>query len=156
MKYPYTGKRAAACLIDYTLIYALTIFYIVYFGEEDSSGQYSIHGFATLLPVTLWFVYFVVAETFGGTLGHRIFKLKVISMDRQPLTFGRILVRRLCDVVDISFCFGLIAFILVKNTQFHQRLGDIAARTQVVGKEDLAPSVDFDFEKNITAHPHQG
>lgn len=148
MKYPYTGKRVAACLIDYTLIFALTYCYIRYFGEEDAEGSYHVRNLAVLPPIALWFVYFVVAETFGGTLGHRIFRLKVVSRDSQEVTFGRILVRRLCDTLEISWCFGFIAFLLVKNTQYHQRLGDIVARTQVLGKEDLAPSVDFDFEKN--------
>lgn len=146
--YPYTSKRVVACLIDYTLIFVLTGLYIVYFGKEDRPGNYSIHGIATLVPIVMWFVYFVVAETFGGTLGHRLFRLKVIAIDGQELTFGRILVRRLCDALEISWCFGFVAFLLVKNTQHHQRLGDIVAKTQVLGEEDLAPSVEFDFEKN--------
>ena len=147
MNYPYTSKRVVACLIDYTLIFVLTYYYVKYFGEEDTEGTYHVRNFAVLPPVALWFVYFVVAEAFGGTLGHRIFGLKIVSMDGQEVTFGRILIRRLCDAVEISWCFGFIAFLLVKNTQHHQRLGDIVAKTQVLGKGDLAPSVEFDFEK---------
>jgi uncharacterized RDD family membrane protein YckC len=147
MNYHYTSKRVVACLIDYTLIFVLTSYYVRHFGQEDTLGNYNVRNLAVLPPVALWFVYFVVAETFGGTLGHRIFGLKIVSMDGQEVTFGRILVRRLCDAIEISWCFGFIAFLLVKNTQHRQRLGDIVAKTQVLGKKDLAPSIEFDFEK---------
>src|ERR1700761_144572 len=121
--YLYTRKRVAATLIDYTLMWSLTIFYIMYFGEEDSPGHYTVHGFGTLLPVCFWFFYFVVAEAFGGTLGHRIFYLRVVSMNGRDPDFSSILIRRIFDMFEISWCFGFIAFLVVRNTPNHQRIG---------------------------------
>jgi RDD family len=60
MNYPYTSKRVGATLIDYTLTFALTILYIVNFGEEDGPHHYTVSGLPALVPVAFWFVYFVI------------------------------------------------------------------------------------------------
>jgi uncharacterized RDD family membrane protein YckC len=149
MNYPYTSKRVGATLIDYTLTWALTILYIVNFGEEDSPQHYTINGLPALAPVAFWFIYFVITERYmGGTLGHQLLKLKVISRDNNSLSLGQVTIRRLCDALEIAWCFGLIAFLLVKSTDHHQRLGDLVAKTLVVGREDTQSAVDFDFEKS--------
>lgn len=145
--YPYTGKRVAATLIDYTFVWSLTIFYIVYFGKEETRGQYTIHGFSILLLICFWLLYFVVAEALGGTLGHRIFYLKVVAIDGLEPDFGSILVRRIFDIFEIVWCFGFIAFLVVRNTRYHQRLGDIVAKTYVIGRNDKLNLVVFDFEE---------
>ena len=46
--------------------------------------------------------------------------------------------------------FGLIAFILVKNTQYNQRPGDQLAGTIVVDKIEMVQTPEFDFEENRT------
>jgi uncharacterized RDD family membrane protein YckC len=42
----------------------------------------------------------------------------------------------MCDCVDIWIFFALIGFVLIKNTQYSQRLGDIFAKTLVVKKNN--------------------
>jgi uncharacterized RDD family membrane protein YckC len=146
---PYTGKRVGATLIDYTLTFALTFVYIYAVGTPNEEGGYSVNGFPALAPMAFWFLYFVVAEYFWqGTLGHQVFGLKVISADNRPLSFGQVLLRRIADVLEIAWCFGLIAFILVKSTEHAQRLGDLWARTLVTGKNAVAES-PFDFDKGL-------
>jgi uncharacterized RDD family membrane protein YckC len=148
MRYSYIRKRIYASVIDYTLVNLLTVLFIVYCGEKDVDGNYYIHGFACFVPLTLWFVYFVVAETFGGTLGHRTFKLKVVSMDGRDLRFRQILRRRLCDVFDICLSFGWVALLLIKNSKYRQRLGDRVARTVVIGESDIFNRLE------TTTRPH--
>jgi uncharacterized RDD family membrane protein YckC len=150
MNYPYTRKRIAATFIDYALIDSLTIFYIVYFGEKQPDGSYSMHGFLGFLPMILWFFYFVVGERYGGTLGHRIFKLKVVTMDGRQPGLRRTLRRRFCDIFDVYFFFGLLGSLLIRYTQYHQRLGDIIAETRVIGVNDSINPVEFDFEKTAS------
>ncbi len=144
----YIGKRVAATLIDYTLIFALTIFYVVIAGESDIRGVYSVHGWAGWVPELFWFLYFVVAERYlGGTLGHLLFKIKVVSQRERQVSFGQIFLRRICDALEISWCFGLFVFFIQKNTKDNQRLGDLVAKTIVIGKYDeLFPETFFDFE----------
>jgi uncharacterized RDD family membrane protein YckC len=144
MNYPYTAKRVGATLADYTLTFGLTFVYIIYFGKNDGEAHYTIEGLPTLVPVLFWFVYFVFAEWYlGGTLGHQFLKLKVVSMDNKDLTFGQVAARRLCDALEITWCFGFIAFLLIRSTQHHQRLGDLVAKTRVIGRDDDRQTVEF-------------
>jgi uncharacterized RDD family membrane protein YckC len=149
MRYPYTGKRIGATLVDYIFTFCLTFLYIVSFGENDGLGHYSVSGFATLPLFLFWFIYFIVAEWYtGNTMGHYLFGLKVVPVEGQHLGFSQVTLRRICDVVDICWCFGLIAFLLVKTTQHNQRLGDLLAKTEVVGHNDKRMTADLDFEKS--------
>jgi uncharacterized RDD family membrane protein YckC len=65
----------------------------------------------------------------------------------NELGFGQVIKRRIADALEITWCFGLIAFILVKNTEFQQRLGDLWAKTQVVDRNEPAYIPDFEFEQ---------
>ena len=141
MKFPETKKyivrRIAATVIDYSLVFAITIYYIYVVGTPNDEGGYSVTGLPAFGPLLFWFFYFVIAEfALDGTVGHQIFHLKIVTVDNRPLTFGQVILRRISDALEISWCFGLIAFILVKNTDYNQRLGDIWAKTLVTGKDE--------------------
>jgi uncharacterized RDD family membrane protein YckC len=143
----YIGKRIAATLIDYFIVFGLTFVYIYQFGTPNNEGGYTVTGWLALVPIIFWFSYFIIAEAFlRGTLGHLIFDLKVVSIDSKEPSFGQIFLRRISDALEIAWCFGLIAFILVKNTQHNQRLGDIWAKTLVTGKNETFSNREFDFE----------
>ena len=148
-KEPTILRRALATLIDYTIIWAFFIWFVLTFGEPNEEGGKTVSGGLALIPVLFWFSWLVLVETFFGvTLGHEIMKLKVVSDDGNKLNFGQALKRRLCDVLEISWCFGLIAFLLVKNTQYNQRLGDILAKTHVLDKAENISIPDFEFENS--------
>jgi uncharacterized RDD family membrane protein YckC len=151
MTYPYTSRRVRATLIDYTLVYALSFAYIYLTGEKQDDGGYMVEGWPALAPVALWFLYFVIAERYlKGTFGHQLFGLKVVSMDGNELSFIQVFARRICDALEISWCFGFIAWMLVRSTDRNQRLGDLLAKTFVVGAKDSYPytkDFQFDFEK---------
>lgn len=143
-----SGKRFAAGAIDYIIICGFSFAYIMLFGEPNGQGGKTITGLPALLPVVFWFCWLVLSETFfATTLGHSINGLKIISTEGQKLSFSQALRRRLCDIVEISWCFGLIAFILIKNTRQHQRLGDMWAGTLVVAKDHEVESGVFEFEQ---------
>jgi len=145
----YARNRIYATVIDYIIVFGMTIFYIVEAGTSDGEGTYSISGLPALVPVAFWFAYIVLAEQYmDGTLGHLLMKLKVVSLDGQKPSLGQTIKRRLSDALEIAWCCGLIAFLLAKNTQLHQRLGDILARTIVIGKDEIYPAEIFDFEKS--------
>ncbi|HLK28523.1 MAG TPA: RDD family protein [Puia sp.] len=144
---PYIQKRVAATFIDYTLTYVLTFFYIYVVGKTDENGSHVVTGLPALVPMLFWFLYFIICESFlDGTMGHHLFKIKVVSMDGSKPEFSQILLRRLADILEISWCFGLIAFITAKSTQNNQRLGDIWGKTIVVGNDVIFPIDQFDFE----------
>ncbi len=132
----YIGKRIKATMIDYTLMFGIFIFMIVELGHPNDEGGYTLSGWKNIYPISFWFAYFVLAEHFlGGTMGHQLYKLRVVSVNNQSVTFYQTFLRRISDALEISWCFGLVAYILVKNTPNQQRLGDLWAKTYVTGQD---------------------
>ena len=145
----YVNKRVTATLIDYTIVWAFAIFYIYEFGEPNDRGGYTLSGWPLMVPVLFWFVFIVIAERYmGGTLGHQLCRIKVVSVIREDMSLWRTFKRRIADCLEIGWCFGLIAYLLARNTNNNQRLGDILAKTCVIGKDDEYKELKFDFEKD--------
>jgi uncharacterized RDD family membrane protein YckC len=130
-------KRMFAGLIDYFLMFG--IFYVIclYFGKYNGHG-YELEGFSGLSVILIWLLYIIGLElTFGGTFGNLIFNLKVISIHpkKTSLTFDQSFKRHLFDILEM-WPFGLIGILLIKNTKYNQRLGDIWAKTIVIDIKD--------------------
>ena len=144
----YTGKRVAATFIDYLIIISFTIWYIMSFGEPNGEGGRIVKGWPALMPAVFWFAWLIIPESiWGTTAGHHLNGLKIISLDGEKPGIGQAFKRRLCDIIEICWCLGIIALILVKNTRFHQRLGDIWAKVLVVDRHQNLDTGEFDFEK---------
>ena len=150
---PVTGKRVLATIIDYIIVFAFFFWYVMMFGSPNEEGGNTVSGWPTLVPILFWALWLIGTESYcGQTLGHALMGLKVIGNNGSAITFGQSLKRRLCDAIEISWCFGLIAFIIVKGNERHQRLGDIIAKTIVVAKDqDVLPEFDFDSELPLTS-----
>ena len=74
---------------------------------------------------------------FGGrTLGKYIMKTRVVMADGSSPTMGALLLRYVCEMVDIWM--GCIGLVFIIGTRRHQRLGDLAAGTMVVRTEDMS------------------
>src|SRR5260221_1182184 len=111
--YPYTLQRIGATVLDYAIVISMSIFSIEILGTKTSPGNYSVTGLPALFPEAFWFVYIILTERYmGGTLGHQLFRIKVVSLDRNELSFAQVFLRRIMDALEIFPCFGLIAFIL--------------------------------------------
>ena len=144
----YISKRVGATFIDYTIVWAFTFFYIFEFGTQNERGSYTISGWPAMIPTLFWFAYIVLAEQYlGGTMGHMLCRIKVDSVIREEITLWRTFKRRMADCLEIAFCFGLIAYLIARNTPNNQRLGDLLAKTCVIGKDDKYEELKFDFEK---------
>lgn len=135
---PNLKKRIGAGLIDYSLMFGMTLVMFLYFGEKTSTG-YGLHGFPALANTLMWCAYMIGFELkFGGTLGNLVFDLQVVSIkdsNTTSLTFGQSFKRHLLDMLDLWF-FGLLGILLIKNTKYNQRLGDIWAKTIVIDSKD--------------------
>ncbi|HEV8538676.1 MAG TPA: RDD family protein [Bacteroidota bacterium] len=83
------------------------------------------------LPI---FVYEVVMESFfkGQTLGKMVRGIRVIQINGAEPTIGSYILRWLLRLVEITFCGGSIALIVLLINGRGQRLGDLAAGTTVV------------------------
>lgn len=128
-------NRIGAALLDYLIYFTCVIGFMLTFGEPDSEGTFVVTGLKMLFPFIFWFVYFPVMESaYGQTLGKRVTGTRVVSINGQPLSLGKASIRRLLDTVDLSL-WGLVGILVIKNTEKHQRVGDLVANTIVVGGE---------------------
>lgn len=135
---PNLKKRILAGLIDYSLMFGIALVMFLYFGEKTENG-YELKGFPAFFIFLIWFGYMVGFEVkFGGTLGNQMFDLRVISIKDSKtmcLTLGQSFVRHLFDILDFWF-FGLLGILLIKNSTYNQRLGDLCAKTIVIDTKD--------------------
>lgn len=135
---PNLLKRFIAGLIDYLLVYGFFFAFVYAFGEPNNEGGYSVTGILSLIPFVFWFLIIVFTEVFfGATLGNALVGLKPQSLTKSngELSLSQSIKRHLFDPIDM-FPFGLIAIIIIKNTDRNQRLGDIWAKTIVTEVEN--------------------
>lgn len=127
-------RRFLAAFIDYGIINTKCYLIITVFGTPDENGNFHLSGWPALIPLLIWAFWTIGLEQyFGATLGNSIVNLKPISLynSRLRLTFSQSLKRHLLDPIDMFF-FGLIAYLIIKNTEKNQRLGDLWANTTVI------------------------
>lgn len=60
----YILRRALAALIDYTIIFIITYFYLKNFGELNDEGAYSVSGLKTLPIIFFGLFIFVFSKQF--------------------------------------------------------------------------------------------
>ena len=144
---PLIGKRIIAGLVDYAIIYGFLFIFIFAFGEPEESGEYSVSGVLTLVPILFWAIMTIgIEQLMGETLGNSLVDLKPVSIkptlnltfkgSNQKLTFGQSFKRHLLDPIDM-FLFGLIGILTIKNSEKNQRLGDMWAQTIVMKASEL-------------------
>jgi uncharacterized RDD family membrane protein YckC len=133
---PNLQKRICATILDYAIYFVTFYIYVSIFGEINEEGGQSVSGLAGLPVIITWFIYFVVIEAlYGATLGHQSLNLKVLDTNRKNIKFTQALKRHLLDPIDILL-YGIPAIIAIKNSDKHQRIGDMWAKTIIVNTTD--------------------
>lgn len=129
-------KRIIATLLDYALFLISMYLYIMLVGHDNEEGGKTVNGLLALPIPIVWFIYFVVIEAcYSATLAHQGLYLKVLTVDRKEIEWTQALKRHLLDPIDILF-YGIPAIIAIRNSDKHQRLGDMWAKTIVVDTKD--------------------
>src|SRR4029453_11939431 len=78
----------------------------------------------------------------GVTPGKALFGVRTVDEQGQGPGVGKALARSVLWIVDgIPFCFPLVGMITGFSTKGHRRVGDMAAKTFVIGKADVGRSV---------------
>ena len=135
------GSRLAAFVIDFALqiIFCLLLAAVILFGIYDYrfATLANVHGFALGFLIISWFIiyfcYFIICEMSmnGQSVGKKIFGLRVIRDNGQPVGLQQSIIRNLFkSVLDIIYI-GL--FFILFSPQ-HKRIGDIVAGTVVVAE----------------------
>ncbi len=149
------GSRILAALLDYVLFMAYFIVAMLLLSQTQPNQSLSsfLGYFILLFPIML---YHLLCEIFlnGQSVGKRIMKIKVISLDGGQPSFGQYVMRWLFRLVDIALSQGVIAVVSVAATNRAQRLGDLAANTTVVStkpKKSLQQTIYMPTIENYVA-----
>jgi len=136
------GSRLAAFTIDFTLqIIMCLLLAVIFFWTHGAFDYYTVlaitEGWALGLLIISWFLiyfcYFIVCEMLmdGQSIGKKIFGLRVMKDNGQPLGLQESLIRNLFRAVLDILYIGLF-FILFSPK--HKRIGDMVAGTVVVAE----------------------
>jgi uncharacterized RDD family membrane protein YckC len=161
MKTAHLIKRVLAALVDYLpflmattailmprmdLVEAETLFQ----DAKTLPPELAIRAlYAWLVSVGLFSFYaFLMEYRYGATLGKMLLKLRAIGDDGLKLGLREALLRNLLKIIELSmfssmqmmWFFGLI-FLIPIITKYHQRLGDVIARTTVIDARSEAPPI---------------
>lgn len=133
---PKLLRRTLATIIDYGLYLIFFSWLVMTYGKPNDEGGYTLSNDPKSWWIFIvWFIYFPVIESIKGqTLGKLILGLRVVTKAGNPISFWQALKRHLVDILDFFF-FGIVAFITIKNTPDHQRVGDLWAKTIVIGHD---------------------
>lgn len=90
-----------------------------------------------LIQTAMMVVYHGVAESVGGTtLGKLLLGLQVVGDQGEPLPISRGLLRNAWVPID-GLLFGLVAFVVMRQSPRRQRLGDRFAHSLVLRRAEL-------------------
>jgi hypothetical protein len=98
--------------------------------------------FSDGVPVAPWavglglsiLIYVLIQGLRGWTPGKLLFGIRTVAEDGRAPGIGRAIIRWLLLIVD-DLCAGLVGFIVALTSKGHRRVGDMAAKTFVVGSQ---------------------
>jgi uncharacterized RDD family membrane protein YckC len=125
------GERIVARIIDYAIFiafYLLLIFLVV------SKMTKTVLIITVVIIIAVFAFYDLVCEITlnGQSVGKRIMKIRVISLNGNRPRFSQYLLRWLMRMVDFGITLNLGALLSALLTENGQRLGDIVAGTAMV------------------------
>jgi uncharacterized RDD family membrane protein YckC len=154
---PKLLRRSFAAIIDYGLFFTFFFWFALAYGDPTDDGGYGFNNDPKgLIIPAVWLLYFPVAESITGkTLGKAIVGLRVLTLSGNPISLGQAMKRHVLDILEL----GPVGLVAIALTPEHQRLGDLWAKTIVVGgdtfqcnncKEQLALTADEISKKEFT------
>jgi hypothetical protein len=121
--------------------------------------------FSDGVPVAPWaaflgvsvLIYVLIQGLKGWTPGKLLFGIRTVAEDGRAPGIGRAIVRWLFLIVD-GLCAGLVGLIVALTSRGHRRVGDMAAKTFVVGGQYMgSPILVPGMTTPYTAYPgHPG
>jgi uncharacterized RDD family membrane protein YckC len=147
------GERIAARLIDlgmFLVLYSILALLFVSTGLSANlkSTPYLLYTLIGIFAASYIF-YNLICEIFmnGQSVGKRLMKIKVISLDGSQASIGQYFIRWLFRLVDFAFTAQLGGLICVAVSEKKQRIGDIVAGTTVI---KTVPHTNYN---HIAFHP---
>lgn len=131
------GERIVAYIIDmamFIVIIMVTYIAIATFGSIQNSGGFITNGLILAIYAVLFVFYDLICETAmnGQSVGKRIMKIRVISIDGGRPRFGQYLLRWLFRIVDFSLTSYICGLVSIAVSDKSQRVGDMVAGTSLI------------------------
>lgn len=129
------GERIVAYLIDIGLFVVILIAALITIGAIGNSASSEVWiGVLIVIYAVLFVFYDLVCEIAmnGQSVGKRVMKIKVISLDGTRPRFGQYLLRWLFRIVDFSLTGNLCGLICIAVSDNAQRMGDMVAGTTLI------------------------
>jgi uncharacterized RDD family membrane protein YckC len=129
------GERILARLIDYGIFILIYILGLIVFG---ASNMLNDSGVTTVVIIviyaSLYVFYDLLCEIFmnGQSVGKRVMKIKVISLDGARPSISQYLLRWLFRIVDFTLTFDICGLICTAVSENNQRVGDMVAGTTLI------------------------
>jgi len=126
------GERMAGYIID--LLIVIAYFIVITLVTNLSSAFFHRNEWGYFLVYLPILFYDLACETLlnGQSVGKKIMKIKVISIDGSQPSLGQYLIRWVFRLVDFTFSNDLCALICVAVSENKQRLGDMVAGTTLI------------------------
>lgn len=158
------GDRVVARIIDMGIFIGIAYIGAIFMGAFANSGSSGwMKSTSVIATGIVWLALFVfydlIAEMFfnGQSIGKRIMKIKVVSLNGARPSVGQYMLRWLFRVVDCFVTFGALAVVTVALTDDKQRTGDMIAGTTLIKTEPLNNFKDLFFREpgadHVTTYP---
>ncbi len=140
-------RRIAAAVVDSAIvIFAWTLLMIA--GGQSVSYMWPTLDGIRLIAVAVGYLvifvfayYFLLEGMFASTIGKSMLRLRVLTTDGDPCSFGASFRRNLLRFVDWLPFLYLVAAVMILTSQHRQRIGDKVAATIVTRapEKDINP-----------------
>lgn len=136
IEYHIAGWRIIAALVDFIPLAILFFVMAIFLGEIETEGasfNATLDESGMLHFMGLVLMYYILMESATGTtLGKLLLGLKVVKINGEGYGLKAVLIRNLLRIIDGLPVFYLVGIVSIGMTTRKQRLGDLAAGTQVV------------------------
>lgn len=139
------AERIWARLID------LGIFFLIFLLLLAIQAYIEINRIDSDIPIIILFIvaslYPFLMEVFfnGQSIGKKVLKIKVISLDGNQPTLGQYAIRWVSRLIDFTVTFNAAGLVCVAMSDKNQRIGDILAHTTVIKTKPRTQFEDLYF-----------
>ena len=129
------GERIVASIIDYGIFFLVIVLCII--SGASLKLQDVTMGVCVIVYAVLYVFYDLTCEVFmnGQSVGKKIMKIRVLSLDGAQPRLGQYLLRWLFRIVDFGFTGGAVALVVAAISDKVQRIGDMVAGTILIKTE---------------------
>lgn len=162
-------KRIFSFLIDIFLIFLYLLIVNYFYGitlkdyvARNYSDFWSQNAVSIIISSPAFFYTLILEFLFEGqTIGKKILNIKVVKIDGFRANFLDFFIRwsmRLIDILGIPMVPGIMGFLVIFNTQKHQRIGGIVSGTAVIDlkinssiNQTIFEELEVDYKPTFTS-----